>query len=100
VVFCAIKFVSLRNQTIGNFPSINAFIKEQVSLFHDMRLYELHMQAMPSPEGGEIVVTGYIHDRTTYDWLVKFYSLPIRPPVKIIWEEQIDPVRAPSHNID
>ena len=89
------------NQTTRNFPAINEYIKKRMSLFHDMRLHELRMDAVPSPEGGEIVVSGYINSQKDYDLLVQLFSSPtLNPtPAKLVWKVTVDPIRAPNHNV-
>lgn len=89
------------NQTTRNFPAINEYIKKRMSLFHDMRLYELRMDAVPSPEGGEIVVSGYINSQKDYDLLVQLLSSPtLNPtPAKLVWKVTVDPIRAPNHHV-
>jgi len=88
------------NQTTRNFPAINEYIEKRMSLFHDMRLYELRMEAVPSPEGGEVVVGGYINSQKDYNLLIRLFSSPtLNPtPAKILWKVKVDPVRAPNHN--
>lgn len=89
------------NQTTRNFPAIKHYIKDSMGLFHDLKLYELRMEAEPSPEGGEIVVSGDIYDQTTYNLMVQFLSNPALGPVpaKLVWKVKIDPIRAPNHHI-
>jgi hypothetical protein len=89
------------NKTGRKIPAINEYIKGSKSLFHDLRLYELRMNAVPSPEGGEIVVSGYVESQTTYDLLIRIFSnpAPTSPPAKIVWKAKVDPVRAPCHHV-
>ena len=72
-----------------------------MSLFRDMRLYELRMDATPSPDGGEIVVSGYINSQKDYDLLDQLFSSPtLNPtPAKLVWKVKVDPVRAPNHHV-
>lgn len=100
-IVCEPGCASSTNQTTRNFPAINHYIKDSMGLFHDLKLYELRMEAVPSLEGGEIVVSGYIHDQTTYNLMVQFLSNPALSPVpaKLVWKVTVDPIRAPNHHV-